>query len=134
MMVSFAPLHTAASPIPLHAYAAMAAITLGTLQMLLPKGTQVHRYIGRVWAILMVVVALSSFFIYELRVIGPFSPIHLLSAYTLYSLWTGVRAAQRGDITEHLKIMRSLYFLALIVTALFTLFPGRIMYRVLFGG
>ena len=81
----------------------------------------------------LAVVAAGSFLIYELGLIGPFSPIHLLSAYTLVNLVLGVRAARGGDIARHAVTMRSLFQLALVVASLFTLTPGRTMHAVLFG-
>jgi uncharacterized membrane protein len=44
-----------------------------------------------------------------------------------------VFAASRGRIEAHRRAMLSIYALALIVTGLFTLWPGRIMHRVVFG-
>lgn len=114
--------------------AAFAALALGAAQFLLPKGTALHRGLGYAWILSMAYVALSSFAIYELRLIGPFSPIHGLSVLTLVSLVQAIRAARQGNIAQHQRIMRSLYFLALIVTGLFTLLPGRAMHTVVFGG
>ena len=42
----------------------------------------------------MVIVAFSGFFIHVLKLVGPFSPIHLLSVLTLTSLWYAIRAAR----------------------------------------
>ncbi|MEO0390363.1 MAG: DUF2306 domain-containing protein [Pseudomonadota bacterium] len=128
------PLWAEAPPIPSHAMAAFAALALGAAQFLLPKGTALHRGLGYAWILSMAYVALSSFAIYELRLIGPFSPIHGLSVLTLVSLVQAIRAARQGNIAQHQRIMRSLYFLALIVTGLFTLLPGRAMHTVVFGG
>jgi len=128
------PLLTATQPIPLHAFAAMAAMTLGAVQLALPKGTSLHRGTGYIWVVLMGMVAISSFAIYELQIIGPFSPIHALSVLVLGTLWIAVRAARRGDIARHKRVMILLYGLALMLTGAFTLMPGRIMHTVLFGG
>lgn len=95
--MTFAPLFAAQQPIPLHALAALAATLLGAAQLWAPKGTRIHRRIGWIWVWLMSFVALSGFFIHELKMIGPFSPIHLLSAFTLAALWYAVRAARRGE-------------------------------------
>lgn len=81
--VSFAPLLDAAPAIPLHALAAMAAFVLGLVQFAAPKGTLPHRTIGWIWVLLMASVAISSFWIHTIRLVGPFSPIHLLSIFTL---------------------------------------------------
>lgn len=126
-------LMTALPPIPLHALAALLALAIGIIQMIQPKGTPLHRWLGRLWVGLMALVALSSFFIHELRIWGRFSPIHLLSLFTLASLYMAVQAARRGDIRRHRQIMTALFWLALVVTGGFTLMPGRIMYLLLFG-
>lgn len=131
--MDFAPLWAEPAPIPAHAMAAFAALALGAVQFALPKGTALHRWTGYAWVLSMAFVAASSFAIYTLQVIGPFSPIHLLSALTLVSLAQAIRAARQGKIAQHRAIMRSLYFLALIVTGLFTLVPGRVMHAVVFG-
>lgn len=127
------PLLNAAPPIPMHAFAALAAIVLGAVQLVLPKGTMLHRSLGWTWVILMTVVAVSSFFISEMRVWGAFSPIHLLSALTLFSLVLSIRAARSGQLRRHMQGMRMMYGLALLLTGAFTLLPGRIMHQVLFG-
>jgi uncharacterized membrane protein len=41
----------------------------------LPKGTATHRVAGRTWVVLMSAVALTSFFIHEIRLWGSWSPI-----------------------------------------------------------
>ncbi len=122
-----------ASPIPSHALAALGALVLGAWQLARPKGGGGHRLAGWLWVTAMVYVAASSFWISELRLWGRFSPIHLLSLWTLGSLAFAVVMARRGNIKAHRWTMLSLYFLALIVTGLFTLLPGRVMHSVLFG-
>ncbi|MEY9121043.1 putative membrane protein [Bradyrhizobium yuanmingense] len=59
--MSLAPLLEAAPVVPLHAFAAMAALVLGLFQFSAPKGTLPHRTIGWIWVVLMVFVAASSF-------------------------------------------------------------------------
>lgn len=127
------PLLTASQPIPLHAFAAMLAIILGGAQLVMKKGGMLHKLIGRAWVALMLLVAISSFFIYELRLWGAFSPIHLLSIWTILSVMMAVHYARKGNIKRHAQIMKMLYIFALIVTGFFTFMPGRIMYQVLFG-
>lgn len=130
--MDFAPLLSAKGPIPLHAFAAFAALGVGAAQLALPKGTLPHRLAGWFWVGGMAVVAVSSFFINEIRLIGPFSPIHLLSVLTLVGLWQAVRSARLGKIDAHRRHMRNLFFYALILAGAFTLLPGRIMHQILF--
>jgi uncharacterized membrane protein len=131
--LNLAPLTSAAPVIQTHAYAAFAAIGLGAAQFAARKGTVSHRVFGVSWAALMLLVAGSSFFIHTIRTFGPFSPIHLLSLFTLVNVPLAVLAARRGRVAAHQQAMLWTYALALVVTGLFTLWPGRIMYKVVFG-
>jgi uncharacterized membrane protein len=131
--VSFAPLLDAAPQTPLHAFAAMAAFVLGLVQFAAPKGTLPHRTIGWIWVVLMAAVAVISFWIHQLRLVGPFSPIHLLSIFTLLVLPLAVWRAHRHEVREHRIAMVSLFAGALVIAGLFTLLPGRIMHAVVFG-
>ena len=132
--MTFAPLLSAQQPIPVHAIAALVAMVLGGLQLWGPKGTRNHRMLGYIWVVLMAVVAFSGFFIHVLKMVGPFSPIHLLSAVTLASLWYAIRAARRGDIRRHRRTIVALFWMALILTGFFTFWPGRVMHQVVTGG
>jgi uncharacterized membrane protein len=132
--VSLAPLLDAAPAIPLHAFAAMTAFVLGVVQLAAPKGTLPHRTLGWIWVGLMAFVALSSFWIHQIRLVGPWSPIHLLSIFTLIVLPLGVWMARRHRVADHRRIMIFTFAGALVVAGLFTLLPGRIMHGVVFGG
>jgi uncharacterized membrane protein len=131
--MTFAPLFDASLAIQLHAFAAMAAFSLGIAQLVAAKGTLSHRTVGFIWVALMVVVAVSSAFIHGMRLWGPFSPIHLLSIAVLILLPVAVWRAHRGDVHRHRNAMLGLFFGALVVAGLFTFMPGRIMHAVAFG-
>ena len=120
-------------PIPLHALAAMVAIILGGIQLAMKKGGAVHRLLGRLWVGLMAVVAGSSFFIHEIKFWGLYSPIHVLSLWTLFSLGLAIYFVRVGKIKRHQQVMIALYGFALILTGFFTLLPGRVMHQVVFG-
>ena len=131
--MSLAPLLQAAPAIPLHAFAAMAAFVLGLVQFAAPKGTLPHRTIGWIWVVLMAVVAASSFWIHQIRLVGPFSPIHVLSIFTLVVLPLAVWRAHTHRVADHRRMMIFIFAGALVVAGLFTLLPGRIMHHVIFG-
>ena len=131
--MSLTPLLDAAPAIPMHAFAAMAAFALGLFQFAAPKGTLPHRTIGWIWVLLMVSVAISSFWIHTIRLVGPFSPIHLLSIFTLIVLPIGVWRAHRHRAADHKRIMTMIFAGALVIAGLFTFLPGRIMHAVVFG-
>ncbi|MDI1263765.1 MAG: DUF2306 domain-containing protein [bacterium] len=131
--MSLAPLLNAAPAIPVHAMAAMAAFALGLVQFAAPKGTLTHRTLGWIWVALMAVVAASSFWIHEIRLLGPWSPIHLLSIMVLVLLPIAVLAARSHNIRRHRWIMIGIFAGGLIIAGLFTFVPGRIMHAVVFG-
>jgi uncharacterized membrane protein len=131
--MSLAPLLDAAPAIPVHAFAAMAAFALGVVQLAAPKGTLPHRTIGWIWVGLMVTVAASSFWIHEIRLLGPWSPIHLLSIFTLIMLPIAVWRARQHRVADHRRIMTMTFVGALVIAGLFTFLPGRIMHAVVFG-
>lgn len=116
-----------------HAFAAFAAIVLGAIQLIAPKGTTRHRILGYGWAALMLWIAASSFWIHDLRIVGRWSPIHLLSIVVLVTVPLAVWHAHRHRVRRHRSAMISLFVLALVVTGFFTFWPGRTMHAVLFG-
>jgi uncharacterized membrane protein len=131
--MGLAPLLEAAPAIPLHAFAAMAAFVLGIVQFAAPKGTLPHRAVGWMWVCLMAAVAVSSFWIHQIRLMGPWSPIHLLSIFTLVCIPLAVWKAHRHQVAAHRRIMIMIFSGALVIAGLFTLLPGRIMHAVIFG-
>jgi len=131
--MSLAPLLDAAPAIPVHAFAAITAFLLGVVQLAAPKDTLPHRTLGWIWVGLMVSVAFSSFWIHQIRLLGPWSPIHLLSIFTLVTLPLGVWMAHRHRVTDHRRIMILIFSGALVIAGLFTLIPRRIMHTVLFS-
>ena len=127
-------LFSAAMPIPSHTGLALLAVLIGGAQLALTKGTSAHRLLGWLWVTLMTYVAISSFFISTIQTWRGFSPIHLLSVWTLLSLVIGVYHARAGNIRQHQRWMVTLYALALLVTGLLTLWPGRLMHEAFFRG
>jgi len=81
----------------------------------------------------MVIVSASSFWIHALRLWGPWSPIHLLSIFTLVTLPLAVWAAHRHAVDHRRRAMTGIFLGALVVAGLFTMVPGRIMHAVVLG-
>ncbi|WP_322867540.1 DUF2306 domain-containing protein [Aquicoccus sp. G2-2] len=129
----FAPLFAAPLPVILHAFAAMTAFALGSVQLVAPKGTLPHRTIGWIWVLLMAAVAGSSFLIHTICSFGSFSIIHGLSLLTLMLLPLAVLHARNHRVTKHKRVMTLLFFGALVVAGFFTFWPGRIMHDIVFG-
>ena len=120
-------------PIPLHAIMAMIAIILGGIQLSMKKGGLIHKLLGRIWVGIMMFVAITSFFIHEIKLWGVYSPIHLLSLLTIFTLGVGIYYVRVGNVKRHKQVMIATYFFALIVAGFFTLYPGRIMHQILIG-
>jgi len=118
--------------IALHLAAAVAALALGVAVLVRRKGTRSHKALGRTWASLMALVAVSSFSIFELRKGAGPSWIHLLSAWTLISLACALYFIRRGNVRAHRNFMIGT-FLGLAAAGLFALAPGRLLYRLLFA-
>jgi uncharacterized membrane protein len=131
--MNLAPLLDASPAIKLHAFAAMTAFALGVVQLSAPKGTIPHRTIGWIWVALMLAVSISAFWIHQLRIWGPWSPIHFLAIFTLVMVPLGVWYAHRHAVERHRWTMIGIFVGALVVAGIFTFVPGRIMYAVAFG-
>lgn len=131
--MSLAPLLDAPLAIQIHAFTVLPAALLGGAMLLARKGTTAHKTFGRLWIALMVVTALSSFFIHTINTYRGFSPIHLLSIVTLISCGVIIWSARTRRIAVHRTTVKSLYFGGIGLAGLFTLAPGRIMNEVVFG-
>jgi len=109
----------------------MIAFTLAVIAS--RKGTRLHKTMGKVWMITMIIVAVSSFFINEIRHLGPFSAIHLLSVAALVEIYRSLRAVRTGNIAKHKSIMSALIVFAVFTAGFFTFLPGRLMPQIFFN-
>jgi uncharacterized membrane protein len=132
--MTFEPLLHASIAIQIHVAAVIPAAVLGAYLLLKPKGTSRHRLLGKIWLSLMLVTALSSFFIHQINMVYGFSPIHLLSLLVLFGCWGAIANARNHNIGAHTRIVRSLYFGGIVGAGAVTILPGRIMHMIAFGG
>lgn len=94
------------------------------------KGDLAHRIGGRIWAVLMIVTAIDSFWIQSL--LGRVGPIHIFSVITLYGVPKAIWYARNGRIAEHQTTMKRVYF-GMIAAGIFAMLPGRFLWQWLFG-
>ncbi|MDI9313482.1 MAG: DUF2306 domain-containing protein [Hydrotalea sp.] len=127
--------------IRVHLFLALLAIALGLSQFWLRKGTWRHKIVGYFFVVFVASLSIASFFIKSLfPALGlgwlffGFSPLHLLSIYVLYSLGQAMWAIKHGDVKTHERAMKGIFFYGIIVAGIFTLMPGRLLFRVFFGG
>jgi uncharacterized membrane protein len=130
--VNLAPLLDAPLAIQIHVAAVVPAALLGPYMFWARKGTPAHRLAGKIWLGLMVIAAVSSFFIHSINLFMGFSPIHLISAYVLAGAWLAYRNARLHRIAAHKRQVLGLYFGGIVGAGAFTLLPGRIMNKVAF--
>jgi len=116
--------------IAIHLTAALAALALGPAVFLLRKGTALHKALGRGWAALMAIAAVSSFWILK---DGSFSWIHLLSVFVLVNLLCAVYFVRRGNRRAHMKFMIGTYAGLVAAGVGAVAAPGRTLYLFFFA-
>jgi uncharacterized membrane protein len=117
--------------IRIHLATVVPALPLGAWLLWRPvKGDAAHRIGGRIWALLMIVTAIDSFWIRTIT--GGIGPIHLFSVLTLVQLPRAIWFARSGQIDRHLKTMRGVYF-GLLAAGFFAMAPGRTLWMLVFG-
>ena len=127
-----APIMASSTAIKIHVATVLVALATGTFLMLHTKGRMVHRVVGWIWAVFMVVTAFTTLFIHVINPQG-LSFIHGFSFYALLTVPLAVYFAKRHNVKSHGSNMTGIYFGALIVAGTFSFLPGRIMYAVIFG-
>ena len=115
-----------------HLLTILVALVLTPVMLLRRRGDGLHRLLGRVWVAAMVATALFSFWV---RTINPghFSPIHLLSLFTLVQaplIWWSARTHR---VARHRFAVRAMVTGALLIAGFFTFSSGRLLGHFLFG-
>lgn len=139
--MSLDPLLQAPLIVQVHAFSAMAAFVLGLLQIVAPKGTLPHKWLGALWIVLMTVITVSAAFIFRPGTEGaPFwerlSIIHIFIPITAFGIISGLRLLARGgpSLKRHSRPFISVFLGGLIIAGVLAFLPGRIMHQVAFGG
>jgi len=119
-----------------HLATVIPCFVIGTVLLLIKKGTVFHKISGRIYMVLMLVTATITLFMSAK--VGPklfnhFGWIHLFSILTIHAVPTAYTAIKRGDVKTHKRKMILLYFGAIIIAGGFTFVPGRYFYSVFFG-
>lgn len=113
-----------------HVVTVAAALLLGPVQFLLPKGTGLHRTFGWIWAAAMFATAIATFFIRDMRD-GQFSPIHIFSVMTFVGVPLALWLA-RVKVMSHARAMTGLY-IGLVIAGVTAIAPGRVIWNMFFG-
>lgn len=118
--------------IQFHWIAALLAFVFGIIMLMRRKGTPSHKVIGRMFIILMLITAISSFWIREINR-GGFSLIHIFIPLTLFASWEAIHYIRKGNVKRHKRAVMGMFFGALLIPGLFTFVPGRRMWILFFG-
>jgi len=113
-----------------HLSAALAAIILGLANLLLSKGTGLHRFLGWLWIGLMVCATLSSLLIRQVHPGGAWSWLHGLTIYTLLTMASAMVAIGQGNVRRHGNCMKGT-MVGAIAAGTAALAPGRFLSEVL---
>jgi uncharacterized membrane protein len=120
----------------LHLATVIPSFFIGTLLLVIKKGTGIHKIFGRVYMILMMVTALITLFM-PARVgatfLNHFGWIHSFSFLTIYTVPTAYWAIKKGNVRAHKRKMILLYFGAIVIAGGFTFYPGRYLHHLFFG-
>ena len=120
----------------LHLATIVPAFIIGTFQLVRRKGTPLHRSLGRIYLVLMIVTGVTTLCMPAQvgpRVLGHFGFIHLFSVLALYAAPAAYFAARRGNLKAHRRAMIALYVGGILIAGAFTLSPGRMIHKWLFG-
>ena len=120
----------------IHLATVLPCFLIGTILLIIKKGTKIHIYSGRVYMILMLITATVTLFMPAQvgpRFLDHFGLLHSFSLLTIYSVPTAYLAIKAGNVKVHKRKMILLYFGAIILTGGFTFYPGRYLYTLFFG-
>ncbi|MDM7955480.1 DUF2306 domain-containing protein [Blastomonas sp.] len=116
----------------LHLATITTALALTPVMLLRRRGDRTHRRLGTVWVLAMFATAALSFGI-RTNQWGGFSPIHILSVWTVIQVpiiwWT----ARNHKIDRHRSAVRGMVFGALLIAGFFTFPFDRMLGRWLFS-
>jgi len=111
-----------------HLWTVVPAFFLGTALLIIKKGTSIHRGLGKVYMILMLITGIITLFMpahVGPRLFNHLGYIHFFSFLTLYLVPGAYLDVRLGNINRHKRRMIGLYIGGLIIAGGFTFFPGR---------
>jgi uncharacterized membrane protein len=116
----------------LHLSTILVATALTPLMLLRRRGDRLHRTLGYVWVTAMFLTAAISL---DIRLInrGGFSPIHILSVWTMIQVPLIIWRARQHDWKRHRSAVRGMVIGALLIAGFFTFPFNRLMGNWLFG-
>lgn len=119
-----------------HLITVVPCVFLGAYVLLAKKGTGIHRFLGKIYMVLMLITALITLFMPAMvgpQILNHFGWIHLFSFLTIWTVPTAYTAIRKGNVRAHKRKMVLLYFGAILIAGGFTFAPGRYLNELFFG-
>ena len=115
----------------LHLATVVPAFFLGSFLLLNRKGTPIHKLLGKLYMVLMILTA--SITLFMPAEVGPtllahFGFIHFFSFMVLYSVPAAYLAARNGRIKTHRGNMIGVYVGGILIAGAFAFSPGRLLH------
>lgn len=121
------------------AYAHLATVIpaagLGTYLLFATKGTAIHRLLGKMYMVLMLITAFITLFmpaVVGIRLFDHFGFIHLFSVLVFVTVPSAYKNAKAGNIKEHRSAMIGMYIGAVAIAGALAFSPGRLLHTWLF--
>jgi uncharacterized membrane protein len=121
------PVTRAAPKVLWHLGVALSALAGGVLMLVMRKGTRLHRYAGRAWAVLMIGAAVTGVLVDVHR----FTATHATALLVFWMVPSAVLKVRRGDIQGHRRTIAYL-LLAMVIVAGLSVAPGHLLHGVFF--
>ncbi len=119
----------------LHLLSVVPAFFIGSYLLLNRKGTRIHKALGKVYLILMLLTALISLLMKAEvgpRIVDHFGFIHLFSFFVLYSVPAAILAVRNQNLSAHKSHMIGVYVGGLLIAGGFAFSPGRLLHNWIF--
>ncbi len=118
-----------------HLATVLPCFIIGAWLLLRRKGTALHKRLGRVYAVLILLTALVTLPMPAAvgpRLLNHFGFIHLFSVLVLVSVPAALYSIRRGNVAAHRGHMTGVYMGGILIAGTFALMPGRLLHTWLF--
>ena len=116
----------------LHLLTVLPPFFIGAYLLLSKKGTSIHKFLGKIYMVLIFFTAIVSMFL-SAKVgpafLGHFGFIHLLSILVIVSVPMSLLAVRRGNIRDHKKSMVGVYVGGILIAGTFAFSSGRFLHE-----
>ena len=118
--------------VQIHIIVAFSALIFGIVMFTRPKGDPLHKAMGKLFLVFMILTATTAIFIRQIND-GSFSWIHLFVPLTFFAAWETIHFVRKGNIVRHKKAVTGLFFGALLIPGFLSFLPGRTMWMIFFS-